>query len=186
MTRMRGRTAAHSALTLTLMIGRAMVAATFRGHQMKADLCWRTLSRSAFLLLAATLASAGCQGKGGPLKVDRVEPDQGITAGGDLVTIYGSGFEPGKTGVEVRFGRARAEQVGIAAGNKITVVTPAGDKGPVDVTLMFDNGAQFKIPSGFKFIVPSTQDVRRAYFTGKPGEKKPAAGTNTNTTPPAK
>lgn len=151
---------------------------------MKAD--HRSRMLSAFLLALPLLVTAGCQGKGGPLKVDRVEPDQGITAGGDHVTIYGSGFEPGKTAVDVRFGRSRAEQVSISASNKITVVTPPGDKGPVDVTLMFDNGAQFKIPSGFKFIVPSNQDVRRAYFSGKPGEKNPAAGTNTNTTPPPK
>src|SRR5688572_25232503 len=47
----------------------------------------------------------GCQCKGGPLKVDRVEPEQGINAGGDTVTIRGSGFVPGKTQVEIRFGR---------------------------------------------------------------------------------
>lgn len=130
----------------------------------------RIITLSAAVLLLGALSA--CQTKG-PLKVDRVEPDQGIIAGGDQVTIRGSGFEPGKTQVEVRFGRSKAEQVAIASTEKITVVTPPGDKGPVDVTLMFDNGAQFKIPAGFRFIVPSAgEDVRKAFFSGKPGEKK--------------
>ena len=146
------------------------------------DSCRKLSPFAAFVLL---VTASACSGKGGPLRVDRVEPDQGINGGGDHVTIKGSGFEPGKTSVEIRFGRARAEQVSISAGDKITVVTPPGDKGPVDVTLMFDNGAQFKIPGGFKYIVPSTGDVRKAYFSGKPGETKPGNGTNTNTTAPA-
>ena len=127
---------------------------------------------------------ASCQ-KGGPLRVDNVEPDQGINAGGDRVVIHGNGFEPGKTQVEVRFGRARAEQVAVDSADKITVVTPAGDKGPVDVTLMFDNGAQFKIAQGFRYVVPSAgEDVRKAFFDKAAGAKP--APTNTSTTPPAK
>jgi hypothetical protein len=105
------------------------------------------------------------------LQVQKVEPDQGITAGGDQVTILGSGFQPGKTQVEVRFGRHRCEQVAIDSASKISVVTPAGDKGPVDVTLSFDNGAQFKIPAGFKYVNPEQNaNVRRAFLSGKAGE----------------
>jgi hypothetical protein len=114
------------------------------------------------------LGAAGCDQKGGALQVQRVEPEQGITGGGDTVTIYGAGFQPGKTQVEVRFGRHRSEQVSIESGNKISVVTPAGDKGPVDVTLSFDSGAQFKIPSGFKYVNPEQNaNVRRAFLSGK-------------------
>jgi hypothetical protein len=137
------------------------------------------------LLTSLGLATASCQQKGGPLKVDRVEPDQGIVTGGDQVVIHGSGFEPGKTQLEVRFGRQRAEQVSIASGGKITVVTPPGDRGPVDVTLMFNDGTQFKIPSGFRYLpTGGGSDVRKAFFSDKPGETKPATGTPTNTTPP--
>ena len=68
--------------------------------------------------------------------------------------------------------------------NKITVVTPPGDRGPVDVTLMFDNGAQFKIAEGFRYLPPTVGgDVRKAFFTDKPGETKPS-GTPTNAVPP--
>jgi hypothetical protein len=114
-----------------------------------------------------------CDQKGGALQVQRVEPDQGITAGGDQVTIIGSGFEPGKTQVEVRFGRHRCEQVAIDSAGRISVVTPAGDKGPVDVTLSFGNGKHFKIPGGFKYVNPEQNaNIRRAVLSGKAGEGK--------------
>jgi hypothetical protein len=113
---------------------------------------------------------AACDQKG-PLKVDRVEPPEGILGGGDQVNILGSGFQPGKTQVEVRFGRRKADSVVISSSSKITVVTPAGDKGPVDVILSFDNGEQFKIPSGFKYMAPqATDDMRKAFFS-KQGKK---------------
>ncbi len=124
----------------------------------------RVLSLSAVLLLAAA-----CEQKG-TLGVEKVDPPQGTTGGGDQVTIRGSGFEPGKTQVEVRFGRRKAEHVTISSSSKISVVTPPGDKGPVDVTLMFDNGAQFKIPEGFRYSAPTAgDDVRKAFFSGKEG-----------------
>lgn len=117
---------------------------------------------------------AACDQKG-PLRVDRVEPAEGISGGGDQVNIVGSGFQPGKTQVEVRFGRRKAENVVIASNSKISVITPAGDKGPVDVTLSFDDGAHFKIPAGFRYNVPqATGDVRKAFFSNQ-GEKTPAA-----------
>ena len=140
------------------------------------------VSCAAFTVLLAT----GCQTKGGPLKVGKVEPDQGINAGGDHITINGSGFVPGKTQVEVRFGRARAEQVSIASPTEISVVTPAGDKGPVTITLMFDSGEQFKIENGFRFVeAGASGNVRNAFFNDKPGAGKGAGGAApTNTTPP--
>ena len=139
----------------------------------------RLLSLLGLTLLCASVAS--CQ-KGGPLRVDKVDPPQGLVSGGDTVTIRGGGFEPGKTQVEVRFGRQRAEQVSIASADKISVVTPPGDRGPVDVTLMFDDGTKFKIAEGFRYAAPGgSADVRSAYFSGKPGDK--AAGTATGTAP---
>lgn len=123
-----------------------------------------------FLFLAS---AAACEQKGGPVKVNKVEPAEGITGGGDQVIITGSGFQPGKTQVEVRFGRRRSEQVVISSSSKIAVVTPPGDKGAVDVTLAFDDGAFYKIEGGFKYLDPQTgQNVREAYFSGKAGEKK--------------
>lgn len=131
----------------------------------------RVVRLSTVLMFVGVLGA--CEKKGGPLRVDSVDPAEGAAGGGDHVAIKGSGFEPGKTQVEVRFGRHKADQVVIASSSRINVVTPAGDKGPVDVTLTFDDGTQFKIPQGFRFIAPqATDDVRKAFFSGKEGEKK--------------
>jgi hypothetical protein len=106
------------------------------------------------------------------LRIDRVEPAEGITAGGDHINIVGAGLHPGKTQVRVSFGGHVAEQVVISSKEKINVVTPSGDKGPVDVILDFDDGQRFKIPGGFRYVEPKqNEDLRKAFFN-KPGEKK--------------
>jgi hypothetical protein len=118
---------------------------------------------------------SACEQKGGPLKVDSVEPNQGTTAGGEEITIIGGGFEPGKTQATVKMGRKPAEHVMIASGSKIKIVTPSNEKGPVDVSVEFDNGAAFKIPNAFRYVEPATGDnTRRAFFGGDkaaPGSK---------------
>jgi hypothetical protein len=99
------------------------------------------------------------------LRIDRVEPDEGITAGGDSVNIIGAGLQPGKTGVRVAFGRHVSEQVVISSKDKINLVTPSGEKGPVDVILDFDDGQRFMIPAGFRYVDPKeTDDLRKAFF----------------------
>jgi len=111
---------------------------------------------------------AACTQNGGPLKVDSVEPPQGTTAGGEEITIVGGGFQPGKTQAQVKFGRKIAETVTIASPTKIRVVTPSNEKGPVDVRVSFDDGAEFKIPNGFRYVEPAAQDnARQAYFGGQ-------------------
>jgi hypothetical protein len=108
----------------------------------------------------------------GKMHVDRVEPAEGITAGGDKVHIIGGGFQPGKTQARIMFGKHICERVVIVSNSKIAVVTPAGDKGPVDITLDFDNGTRFKIPNGFRFIEPKqTGNMRQAFFGKKPEQK---------------
>jgi len=66
---------------------------------------------------------------------------------------------------------AIAETVTIASPTKIRVVTPSNEKGPVDVRVSFDDGAEFKIPNGFRYLEPTNGDnARRAFFSGnKPG-----------------
>jgi hypothetical protein len=121
-------------------------------------------------LLAVALSA--CEKKGGALQVDKVDPAEGVIGGGDQVTIIGGGFVPGKTQAEVRFGRHKAEQVVISSDTKIAVIAPPGDKGPVDVTVSFDDGSTFKIPGGYKYVAPQAGvDVRKAFFSGKAGEQ---------------
>ena len=126
----------------------------------------RALALAVSLGLCAVLSA--CQQSGGPLKVESVEPPQGTTAGGEEITIRGGGFQPGKTQAEVKFGRKKAESVIIASATKIRVVTPSNEKGPVDVQVMFDDGAAFKIPNAFRFVEPAANDnARRAFFGGQ-------------------
>jgi hypothetical protein len=124
-----------------------------------------------FALGLLLVGVAACTQNGGPLKVDSVEPPQGTTAGGEEISIVGSGFQPGKTQAQVKFGRKIAETVTIASPSKIRVVTPSNEKGPVDVRVSFDDGAEFKIPNGFRYLEPTQGDnARRAFFSGnKPG-----------------
>ena len=128
------------------------------------------------LCLGLCAVAVACQSSGGQVKVDKVEPPQGTVAGGEEVTIVGDGFQPGKTQAEVRFGRKKAEVVTIAATTKIKAVTPVGDKGPVDVTVAFDDGRAFKITNGFRYVEPvENQNARNAFFSGGklgPGPKK--------------
>src|SRR5215467_11112285 len=118
--------------------------------------------------------AAGCSQSGGPIKVESVEPSQGTTAGGDEISIVGGGFQPGKTQAEVKLGRKKAESVVIASSSKIKVLTPSNEKGPVDVTVMFDDGNMFKIPNAFRYVEPAeTDNTRRAFFSG--GQKSGAS-----------
>lgn len=120
--------------------------------------------------------SAGCQRNGGPLNVEKVEPAEGTTGGGDEIVIIGSGFEPGKTQAAVKFGKRTAESVVIASNSKMKVISPSNEKGPVDVSVMFDDGSAFKIPNAFRYVEPAdTSNVRRAFLSGsqaKPGGSK--------------
>jgi hypothetical protein len=137
---------------------------------MGGTLMTRTLQLTAAVLF---LGLVGACDQKGPLRVDRVEPDEGISGGGDQVTIIGSGFQPGKTQVEVRFGRRKSESVVIASNTKINVLTPGGDKGPVEVVLDFDNGQRFSIKDGFRYVAPqANEDMRRAFFSKQQQGKK--------------
>jgi hypothetical protein len=107
------------------------------------------------------------------VRVDRVEPAEGITGGGDQVNIIAAGLQPGKTAVRVTFGHHVAEQVVIASAGTINVVTPSADKGPVDVTVDFDDGQRFVIPAGFRYVEPrETDDLRKSFFNRPRGARQ--------------
>ena len=121
-------------------------------------------------VVVLTLLAACDEGR---LRVDRVEPAEGITGGGDSVNILGVGLQPGKTGVRVAFGSHVSEQVVISSKDKINLITPNGDKGPVDVILDFDDGQRFKIPGGFRYVDPKeTEDLRKMFFNKPKGTGK--------------
>lgn len=115
--------------------------------------------------LLVCFSNLGCERKGGPATVTRLEPDNGTTLGGDQISIVGSGFEPGKTTAEVRFGRKRAESVVIASSTTINVTTPPNERGPSEITVILNDGQAFTIPEGFRFVEPQdASKVRDAYL----------------------
>jgi PKD domain-containing protein/IPT/TIG domain-containing protein len=66
--------------------------------------------------------------------VDSVSPATGSKAGGATVTINGSGFAPGASGMTFRFGKALATGVSCSSVSTCTVTAPAVHKvGTVDV-----------------------------------------------------
>ena len=88
------------------------------------------------------LASAACEtptaGAVAPVVATDLTPDSGPVAGGQAVTVTGTGFAPGAT---VTFDGAPATDVVVAAdGTSITATTPAGDLGPAVVTVTNPDG----------------------------------------------
>jgi hypothetical protein len=68
----------------------------------------------------------------GAPSISSVSPTKGPVAGGNTVTILGSGFVPGAT---VKFGSAAAGNVTLVSSGQLTAVAPAGKVGTVDVSV---------------------------------------------------
>ena len=122
--------------------------------------------------LSVCLSTIACERKGGPVTVTRLEPDNGSTNGGDQITIVGSGFSPGSTTAEVRFGRKRAEGVVIASTNAINVTTPSSERGPTEVTVILNDGKAFTIPGGFRYVEPQDASKMREAYLKTQGKDK--------------
>jgi phosphodiesterase/alkaline phosphatase D-like protein len=65
--------------------------------------------------------------------VTHVSPDKGLTTGGTPVTVTGTGFVPGVSAMEFKFGKVAGTDVECASYTTCTVDAPAGKKGVVDV-----------------------------------------------------
>lgn len=104
------------------------------------------------LCAAALFVLAGCSNE---LKVTAVQPPQGTYGGGEEVVIKGNGFQPGRGGVTVKFGKRDATSVVVASSEAINVMTPGGDPNTtVDVTVIFDDGKAFKVANAFHYMPP--------------------------------
>jgi IPT/TIG domain len=109
-------------------------------------------------MLCAAAMVFGLAACSNDLKVSSVEPAQGTFGGGEDVVIHGNGFQPGRGGVTVTFGKRPATSVVVASADKINVMTPGGDPNTtVDVTVVFDDGKAFKLPNGFHYMAPADQ-----------------------------
>lgn len=98
------------------------------------------LAASLILPIAAAsgFASIPNQPVSGPPSVRAVTPRGGDVGGGNTVTVYGTGFVTGSTGVD--FGANPATGVTVLSATKLTAVAPAGAAGMVDVTVTTPEG----------------------------------------------
>ena len=106
------------------------------------------------------------------LHLSHVDPDSGIAAGGETVTIYtidGKGFVATGT-TTVTFGGADATDVNVVDPGTLTCTTPAHAPGTVDVTVLNpDLITTDTLVDGFTYasFLISTQPQGGVYYTGE-------------------
>ena len=129
-------------------------------------------------VLWSLLLAGGLLACSNELRVSEIDPPNGAFTGGEEVVIRGNGFQPGRGGVTVKFGRREATAVAVESGDKIKVMTPAGDKSStVDVSIVFDDGKAFLLKNGFHYVDTTQQRATmdkafNAMGTDKDKEKK--------------
>lgn len=77
-----------------------------------------------------------------------IRPANGPVAGGTAVTLTGEGFAGAPT---ILFGTAEGKNVLVKSDKEITVTTPAGSKGKVDITLKNATGPTSSLQDGFTY-----------------------------------
>ncbi len=73
--------------------------------------------------------------------VEAVAPNAGSTAGGETVTVTGSGFALGSTATAFIFGKVKAKSVNCTSSTTCTMTTPAHVAGTVDVKATVNKAA---------------------------------------------
>ena len=123
--------------------------------------------------LCAGILIVGFAACSNELKVSEIDPPHGTFSGGEEVVIKGNGFQPGRGGVTVKFGKKEAGAVVVESASTIKVTTPGGDKNTtVDVSVVFDDGKAFQIKNGFHFIDTTQQRATMDKALGAFGDKK--------------
>lgn len=82
-----------------------------------------------------------------------IAPPTGLTTGGTVVTITGTGFRPGAS---VRFGSLAGSSISVdPSGTSITVTAPSASlNGPVDVTVTNVDAQTVTRVDGFRYVFP--------------------------------
>lgn len=103
----------------------------------------------------ATLAGAFTYTRAAPT-VTAVTPASGLTTGGTLVSLEGTGFAAGAT---VRFGAAAATGVAVDSPTLLRAVVPAGAAGAVDVTVTNDDQQAATLAGAYTYVAPPAGNV---------------------------
>ncbi len=109
----------------------------------------------------ASVLVAACGDEGGEMAILDVEPRQGGMIGDQPVQIKGMNFRP-DIGYRVYFGNRKATSVTVINPETLLVVTPERDEtGPVDITVLADNGPAFSVSGGYAYV-DSSQEAANA------------------------
>lgn len=117
------------------------------------------IAGAAIICLALSLSACGGGGNGtlqiGSTQpaINLIQPVSGSTAGGTLVTIFGSNFE---SGAAVTFGGDTATNINVLGPAQITCVTPAHSAGTVTVAVTNPDGGTGSLSNGFTYNVAPT------------------------------
>lgn len=112
---------------------------------------------------------------GYPPVVTSVAPNSGPTSGGTPVTITGTGFT-GAT--QVIFGTSPQQpQFTVQSDTQITLTTPMGNQGPVDVQVVTPEGTSATSPAD-QFNYQGTVDVTPQVYSVTPSSGPMAGGTS--------
>jgi hypothetical protein len=80
-----------------------------------------------------------------------ISPDSGTTSGGTLVTVTGTGFQPG---ARLSLRGVPATSVDVVSSTSITAVTPANSAGVADVVVTNSDGQVGTLASGYTYVAP--------------------------------
>jgi len=101
------------------------------------------------LVAGLVLYAAGCKRE---MSLDEVVPAGGAMAGGEIVTIKGSGFKTEGT-VIVYFGSRRAPHAYLEGTEKIVVTTPPYDESTlVDVRVIDETGKEVILKKAYMYL----------------------------------
>ncbi|MCI0342027.1 MAG: IPT/TIG domain-containing protein [Planctomycetales bacterium] len=106
-------------------------------------------SQSATLLNGFTYTSGGAPAP----TLASISPSSGLTAGGQLVTLSGTGFQ---TGATVTFGGNAATSVTVLSAGFLTCLTPAGAAGPVAVVVTNPDAQSGGFSGGYTYVAAPT------------------------------
>ncbi|MFH1531391.1 MAG: IPT/TIG domain-containing protein [Pseudomonadota bacterium] len=87
-----------------------------------------------------------------PPLISQLVPGSGPLGGGTVVNIQGTDFQ---SGAQVLFSGVPAGEVTVLNGQSILAVTPPGDEGTADVTVLNPDGQGTTAFGGFEYVVPS-------------------------------